>query len=75
MVRDINYSVRKCLPLTNMRVTSSWVVNCLSYLKMRGFFTKGFIMNITVEKSYHINNEFFALVNDPMLIANKEGSF
>jgi len=32
-------------------------------------------MNITVEKSYHINNEFFALVNDPMLIANKEGSF
>lgn len=30
-------------------------------------------MNITVGKSYHINNEFFALVNDPMLMANKEG--
>ncbi len=27
MERDINYSVRKYLPLTNMRVTSGWVVN------------------------------------------------
>lgn len=35
---------------------------------------KGFIMNVTVGKSYHINDAFFTLVNDPMLMANKEGS-
>ena len=31
-------------------------------------------MNVTAGKSYHINDAFFTLVNDPMLMANKEGS-
>ena len=76
MVRVKNYSVRKCLPLTNMRVISGWVVNCPLTLLGEGLFMqrKGFIMNITVGKSYHISDAFFTLVNEPMLMANKEGS-
>lgn len=31
-------------------------------------------MNVTIGKSYHISNSFYALVQDPYLMVNKEGN-
>ena len=58
VVRDINYSVRKCFPVP---------------LGAGNFFIgMGNVMEIVTGKSYHISDDFFVKVSDPMLMTNKE---
>lgn len=72
MVRDINYSVRQMLPLTDGAEYKLFGTNIYPHLLWWGFLLRR-TMKIQSGFYYHIKDAFFEEAQDNSLMANKEG--